>query len=165
MPDIRKAARVVRADEVEAQSRPFSHPWNPRSEMRAAWLGAAAGLTRTGLNLLRLPPGGESFTYHAHLHEEEWIYVLSGRAVLDDGDAQHELAAGDFVAFPAPSQAHQLRNPHGDDVVYLAGGEHAEFDVGDFPRLGKRLVRLGTRATVYELDSGTALPFEGFEKL
>jgi uncharacterized cupin superfamily protein len=165
MTTTRSPARVVRAAEVEAQTRSFSHPWNPRSEMRAAWLGGASGLTRTGINLLRLPPGGESFTFHAHLHEEEWIYLLSGRAILDGGDAQHELAAGDFVAFPTPSQPHQLRNPYGDDVVYLAGGEHAHIDVTDFPRLGKRVVRIDNRATVYDLDGGAPLPFPGFDVL
>jgi uncharacterized cupin superfamily protein len=161
----RKPACVVHAAEVEAQMQPFSHPWNPRSGMRAAWLGGASGLTRTGVNLLRLPPGGESFTYHAHLHEEEWIYLVSGRAILDDGDAQHELAAGDFVAFPTPSQPHQLRNPYSDDVVYLSGGERAHIDVADFPRLGKRIVRIGQRATVYELDGGEPFPFPGFDPL
>jgi uncharacterized cupin superfamily protein len=165
MTDIRKPAHVLRADEIEAQTRSFSHPWNPRSDMRAAWLGGASGLTRTGLNLLRLPPGGESFTYHAHLHEEEWIYLLSGRAVLADGDAEHELGAGDFVAFPTPSQPHQLRNPYGDEVVYLSGGERAHMDVADFPRLGKRVVRIGNRAMVYELDGGAPFPFPGIDPL
>jgi uncharacterized cupin superfamily protein len=165
MPDPRKPAHVVRADAIAAQTRPFVHPWNPRSEMRAAWLGGSAGLTRTGVNLLRLPPGNESFTYHAHLHEEEWIYIVSGRAVLDDGDACHELGAGDFAAFPTPSQPHQLRNPFDADVVYLAGGERAQLDVVDFPRLGKRVVRVGNRATVHELDGGTPLPFPGFDLL
>jgi uncharacterized cupin superfamily protein len=165
MPEARKPARVVRADEVDAQSRTFAHPWNPRSEMRAAWLGGSSGLTRTGVNLLRLPPGNESFTYHAHLHEEEWIYVVSGRAILDDGDAHHELGPGDFVAFPTPSQPHQLRNAFDTDVVYLSGGERAHIDVTDFPRLGKRVVRIAGRATVYDLDSGTPLPFPGFELL
>ncbi len=165
MSEARKPARIVHAPEVEAQTRTFTHPWNPRSEMRAAWLGGSAGLTRTGVNLLRLPPGNESFTYHAHLHEEEWIYLLSGRAVLDDGDAHHELGAGDFVAFPTPSQPHQLRNPFDADVVYLSGGERAHIDVADFPRLGKRVVRIDGRAVVYELDSGTPFPFAGFELL
>jgi uncharacterized cupin superfamily protein len=168
MSDPRKPARIIPAAEIEAQTRSFIHPWNPRppgTEMRAAWLGGPAGLARAGLNLFRLPPGGESFVYHAHLHEEEWIYLLSGRAVLDAGDAPHELGPGDFVAFPTPSQPHQLRNPFDDDVVYLSGGERAPFDVCDFPRHGKRVVQIGERATVYELDSGAPLPFPGFEQL
>lgn len=165
MTDLRKPAHVVHAAEIDAQTRSFSHPWNPRSPMRAAWLGNASGLMRTGVNLLRLPPGGESFTYHAHLHEEEWIYLLSGRAVLADGEAQHELAAGDFAAFPTPSQPHQLRNPYEDEVVYLSGGERAHMDVADFPHVGKRVVRIGNRAVAYDLDDGAPLPFPEIDPL
>jgi uncharacterized cupin superfamily protein len=160
-----KPAVVLRAAEIEARSAPFAHPWNPASEMRAAFLGRAAGLARTGINVIRVPPGKESFTYHAHLHEEEWLYVISGRAIVESGDVQHEVGAGDLVAFPTPSQAHLLRNVFSEDVVYLSGGEHAELDVADFPRLGKRLVRIGERSTVYELDSGAALPFPGIDTL
>src|SRR5687768_4447018 len=106
----RKPAHILRAAEIEATSGTFSHPWNERSEMRGAMLGRPAGLTRTGLNLITIPPGKEAFVFHAHLHEEEWIYILSGRATIDDGDRQHEVGPGDFIAFPTPSQAHQLRN-------------------------------------------------------
>jgi uncharacterized cupin superfamily protein len=165
MADDRKPAAVFRAADIEARAVAFTHPWNPRSEMRGAFLGRPAGLKRTGVNLITVPPGKESFTYHAHLHEEEWLYILSGRAVIDDGDAQHEVVAGDFVAFPTPSQAHQLRNPYDEPVVYLTGGEASEQDVADFPRLGKRLVRIGERCVVYDLESGTQFPFPGIEKL
>jgi uncharacterized cupin superfamily protein len=161
----RKPARVIRAAESAASSATFRHPWNPSSEMHGAILGRAAGLARAGLNLIRVPPGKESFTYHAHLHEEEWIYVLSGRATVDSGGTLHEIAAGDFVAFPAPSEPHILRNTSSEDVVYLAGGERAPFDVADFPRDGKRMVRIGDRVTVYELASGTPFPFPGTEEL
>ncbi|HVV84920.1 MAG TPA: cupin domain-containing protein [Kofleriaceae bacterium] len=165
MPIERKPAVVMRAAEVEAHATPFVHPWNPKSEMRGAFLGRPAGLRRTGINLIRVPPGKESFTYHAHLHEEEWLYVLSGRAIVDSGDAQHEVGPGDFVAFPTPSQAHQLRNVFDEEVVYLTGGEHAELDVTDFPRLGKRVVRLDTAHAVYDLDDGEPMPVPGVDEL
>jgi uncharacterized cupin superfamily protein len=161
----RKPARIIRAAESAASSVTFRHPWNPSSEVHGAFLGRAAGLTRAGLNLIRVPPGKESFTYHAHLHEEEWLYVLSGRATVDSGGTVHEIAAGDFIAFPAPSEPHLLRNTSSEDVVYLAGGERAQFDVADFPRDGKRMVRIGERATVYELASGAPFPFPGTEEV
>jgi uncharacterized cupin superfamily protein len=161
----RKPAQILRAAEVAAESGTFSHPWNPSSQMHGALLGRAAGLERSGINLLRVPPGKESFTYHAHLHEEEWIYVLSGRAVLESGGAVHEIAAGDFIAFPPPSEPHILRNTSSEDIVYLTGGERAAFDVIDFPREGKRAVRIGDRATVYELAGGSSFPFPGTEQL
>jgi uncharacterized cupin superfamily protein len=161
----RKPAKVLRAADLAASSQTFTHPWNPRSEMRGAMLGRPSGLSRTGVNLITVPPGKESFTYHSHLHEEEWIYVLSGRAIVDAGDDHHELGPGDFIAFPTPSVAHLLRNPYAEDVVYLAGGERSEFDVADYPTHGKRMVRLGDHATVYELETGAAFPFPGVEKL
>lgn len=161
----RKPACIIRAAEVTASSATFRHPWNPRSEMHGAILGRAAGLVRAGINLVRVPPGKESFVYHAHLHEEEWIYVLSGRGTIESGDAQHEIAAGDFIAFPTPSAPHLLRNTSDADIVYLTGGERAQFDVADFPRHGKRMVRIGDRATVYELAGGGPFPFPGVDPL
>ena len=161
----RKPARVIRAAEAAASGGTFSHPWNPSSEMHGAMLGRVAGLERTGVNLIRVPPGKESFTLHAHLHEEEWVYLLSGHAVVESGGAVHEVAAGDFIAFPTPSEPHVLRNTSGEDVVYLTGGERAPFDVADFPRDGKRMVRIGERATVYDLAGGAAFPFPGIEEI
>lgn len=157
----RKPACIIRAAEVTASSAIFRHPWNPSSEMHGSILGRAAGLVRAGVNLVRVPPGKESFAYHAHLHEEEWIYVLSGRGLIESGDAQHEIAAGDFIAFPTPSAPHLLRNNSDADIVYLTGGERAAFDVADFPRNGKRMVRIGDRATVYELAGGGSFPGVG----
>jgi uncharacterized cupin superfamily protein len=160
-----KPARIQRAAEITAQSQSFTHPWNPNSEMHGAQLGRPGGLVRSGINVIRVPAGKEAFTFHAHLHEEEWIYILSGRALLDLGDESHELGAGDFVAFPTPSQPHQLRNPFDADVVYLTGGESADFDVADYPRLGKRMVRVGMRATVYDLETGQPFPYPEVERL
>jgi len=159
----RKPALIIRAAESAASAATFRHPWNPQSEMHGAILGRAAGLLRTGLNLIRVPPGKESFTYHAHLHEEEWIYILSGRAVVESGGVAHEVAAGDFIAFPTPSEPHILRNTSTEDVTYLTGGERAPFDVADFPRDGKRMVRIGERASVYELAAGAPFPFPGVD--
>ena len=49
----------------------FQHPLNPNSEIHGHQLGRLAGLRRTGVNLIRLPPGKESFIYHSHETEEE----------------------------------------------------------------------------------------------
>ena len=165
MADEKKSAHIIRASDIEVRSQTFSHPWNDSSEMHGAQLGLPAGLHRTGINLITIPPGKEAFCFHAHLHEEEWVYILSGRAVVDDGDEKHEIGEGDFVAFPTPSRAHQLRNPFDHPVTYLTGGERAEIDVADYPRLGKRLVRIGMKAVVYDLENGTAMPHPGIEKL
>jgi uncharacterized cupin superfamily protein len=137
----RKPAVILKAGEIP--SRTFNHPWNELSEISGSMLGRLAGLRRTGVNLGRVAPGKESFTPHAHRCEEEWIYVLSGRALLIDEGVEHEIGPGDFVAFPAPSTTHHLRNPFDVEVTYLMGGENAEFDIVDFPQQKRVLIRHG----------------------
>jgi uncharacterized cupin superfamily protein len=69
-------------------------------------LGRTLGLVRTGVNIGRVPPGKESFVYHLHHREEEWIYVLAGKGIAEIDDQEFEVEPGDFMAFPTPSVAH-----------------------------------------------------------
>jgi uncharacterized cupin superfamily protein len=142
---------IVRAADAAAHSQQFSHPWNPNSEMHGMQLARSVGLKRTGVNLIRVPAGRESYVYHSHVHEEEWIYILAGRALALIDDVEYEVGVGDFIGFPTPSVAHLLRNPGPADLVYLSGGENREFEVADFPKLGKRMVRTGNDVQVYDV--------------
>jgi uncharacterized cupin superfamily protein len=142
---------IVRAADIAAHAQEFSHPWNPQSLMRGTQLARSVGLRRTGVNLIRIPPGRESFAYHSHQHEEEWIYVLSGRALALIDDVEYEVNAGDFIGFPTPSVAHHLTNPGPDELVYLVGGENRDNEIADFPKLGKRIVRRGKEVDVVDL--------------
>ena len=153
-----RPARVLRADEIARKATRFSHPLNPRSLIETTHLSALAGLQRTGLSFARLPPGKESFVYHSHLTEEEWIYVLEGQGVIEIDGQMHELGPGDFVGFPAPSQAHHLHNPFHSELVYLMGGEHREAEIAEFPRLSKRMVRIGSDAQIYDDNAAQSLP-------
>ena len=153
---------VVRAEEVEEEASWFSHPWNPNSELLGTRLSSLVGLSRVGVSRVRVPPGKESFVYHSHHREEEWIYVLSDRGVAEIDGEEQEVAAGDFMGFPAPQVAHHLRNPFDEDVVYLMGGEALDVDVADFPRLGKRMVRRGQDVEVYDISDDQGFgPLEG----
>ena len=145
---------IVRAADIAAHAQEFSHPWNPRSQMHGTQLARSVGLKRTGVNLVRVPAGKESFVYHSHRHEEEWIFLLSGAAIALIDGVEYEVNAGDFIGFPAPSVAHLLRNPGPADLVYLVGGENREFEIAEFPGLGKRMVRSGQQVQVY--DDGEA---------
>ena len=138
----------------------FSHPLNPKSEIHLTALGDAVGLERLGVNLVRVAPGKESFVFHMHHTEEEFIYVLSGRGIAEIGDEEHEVGPGDFMGFPTPSVGHHLKNPFTEDLVYLSGGERRPSEVADFPRLDKRLVRVGMNVAIYGIeDAGTMGPF------
>jgi uncharacterized cupin superfamily protein len=148
---------LLRAADIAAKSASHSHPWNPKSEMTGAQLGRLAGLERTGVSLARIAPGKESFVYHRHEREEEWIYILSGTATAEIDGGDYEVGPGDFMGFPTPSVAHHLRNTGDEDLVYLMGGENRDAEIADFPKLGKRMVRIGETVEIYDLAD--AKPF------
>jgi uncharacterized cupin superfamily protein len=144
---------VKRQQAVDAEGT-FSHPWNPNSEISGAQLSRMGGLKRTGVSIGRLKPGRESFAYHLHHNEEEWVYILSGCGVAHIDGEDYALEPGDFVGFPAPSKAHQMINRGSEDLVYLMGGENLECEVADFPALDRRMVRTGDKIKVYKLSAG-----------
>lgn len=144
---------LLKAADIAARSQTFSHPWNPRSELTGYQMGKATGLRRIGINFARMPSGKESFVYHSHWCEEEWIYILAGRGIARIDGSEYEVGAGDFLAFPTPGVAHHLRNPFEDELVYLMGGESRETDVADFPDLGKRMFRHPKGLDVVDLDA------------
>jgi uncharacterized cupin superfamily protein len=147
---------LLKAADIRAQEQIGSHPWNPQSQLVGTRLGPLLGLTRTGVSIVRIPPGKESFVYHSHQREEEWLYILSGRGIAEIDEEEYEVGPGDFMAFPTPSVAHHLRNPFEQELVYLMGGENLDFEVADFPRLSKRMLRRGTTIEIYNLSDGKA---------
>jgi uncharacterized cupin superfamily protein len=153
MPTSRKPAVHLRAAEIAERRRAFTQRLNPGSRFEGTPLARLAGFARTGVALVRLAPGQESFAYHAHLREEEWLYVVSGRGLAEVDGRPLEVGPGDFLGFPAPSVAHILRNSFGEELVYLTGGERLGGDGLDDPRLGKRYLLLpeGDRTAFHEL--------------
>jgi len=82
-----KKPLLVRAQDITATAQSFSHPWNPHSLITGTRLAPLVGLQRTGVSVARMPPGKESFVYHSHHREEEWVYILSGRGIAEiDGE-------------------------------------------------------------------------------
>jgi uncharacterized cupin superfamily protein len=154
---------LTAAELAAAPERHLRHPFNPRSDVYLRSLGRPVGLKRLSLSLARVPPGGESFIYHAHEHDEEFVYVLSGRGRAEIGDEILEVGPGDFMGFPTPSVGHHLTNPYGEDLVYLMGGEHSALDIGRFPKIGKRVV-FG-EDTIYAVDDAGVQPMTGEEWL
>jgi uncharacterized cupin superfamily protein len=148
----RPATYLLRAADIAAGSRTVAHPWNPRSELHGMHLSRAVGLERTGISWARIAPGRESFAYHSHRYEEEWIYVLEGRGIALVDGVSYEVGPGDFLGFPTPSVAHLMSNPGPGDLVYLMGGENREFEISEFPQLRKRMVKSGGEVQVYDYD-------------
>ncbi|MBY0565236.1 MAG: cupin domain-containing protein [Hyphomonadaceae bacterium] len=133
-----------RAGDIAPTMRPFTQKLNPNSLFRAAALSRLAGMSRAHVSLVRLPPGKDSFAYHAHMLEEEWIYVISGRAMAEiDGDT-YEVGPGDFMGFATPSVPHLMRNAFDEECVYLMGGEDRPIDVLTYPHDDKRYLLMQT---------------------
>jgi uncharacterized cupin superfamily protein len=61
------------------------------------------------------------------------------------------------MAFSTPSVPHHLKNPFDQELVYLMGGENGEFEVADFPRLGKRMVKSREKFEVYDVSDAKPL--------
>ena len=144
---------LLRAEDIRAlPEEARKHPLDTALVRHTRSLGDAVGLTRLGVHLVRLTKGDTSAVYHRHHQDEEWVYVLAGRAIADIGDERHDVAAGDFIGFAAGSPAHNLTNPYDEDFVYLCCGDHVQFDVCDYPRAGKRRYRVNGKNVYVDAD-------------
>jgi uncharacterized cupin superfamily protein/RimJ/RimL family protein N-acetyltransferase len=120
--------------EVEAR---YPAPFDAASLPWGRDLGRAAGSRSVGAWLDRLPPGARSSFAHAHLREEELVFVVSGRPTLrwiPPGAAPREieLQPHDLASFPAGTGlAHTVLNRSADDALLLVVGER---------RTGERIV-------------------------
>ena len=140
MPDKPCLIRCAEVEAIPEVRRP--HPLVAALVRHTRSLGDAAGLSTIGVHLVRLEAGDTSSVQHFHHQDEEWVYILSGRGTTLIGDETFEVGAGDFMGFVAGSPAHNLHNPHDEDLVYLVGGNRLPFDVCDYPQVGKRRYRI-----------------------
>lgn len=124
--------------EIETQ-----HQFNYNAVRHSRSLATHTGMNRIGVHLVRIRPGHDSTTHHYHDADEEFIYVLSGRGRARIGDEEFDIAAGDFMGFPAPSPAHSMHNPYAQDLVYLMGGEKWATDVVHYPDIKRSMIKSG----------------------
>lgn len=153
------AAQIAAAEEFS-----MAHPLNPKSSVHLRRLGEAVGLQRAIVTMARVPPGKESFIYHAHKGDEEWLYIISGRGRAEIGDKTFEVGPGDFMAFPVPSVGHYLTNPFDEDLVYLMGGERGRVEVAEFPTVGKHVIFAADGIYLADSDKLKRLSFDDWVK-
>jgi uncharacterized cupin superfamily protein len=109
---------------------PYGEPCAAR-ERRA--LGDAAGLTRFGVNLLRLPPGAWSSQRHWHVNGDEMVFVVSGEVVLVTDAGEEVLRAGDAAGFKCGDpDGHHLQNRSAADALVLEIGDRAAWDTAHY---------------------------------
>ncbi|HUI17718.1 MAG TPA: cupin domain-containing protein [Alphaproteobacteria bacterium] len=113
----------------------YPQPFKPPVAARQ-WqaLGAHAGLTQFGVNLVELAPGCWSSQRHWHTHEDELVYVLEGELVLVTEGGEQLVAAGHAVGFPAgKADGHHFINRSPRPARLLAIGSRIVGDECHYP--------------------------------
>ncbi len=110
---------------------PFRSRMGDRKKRR---LGDACGLTKFGVNLVTLGPGGQSALRHWHTLDDEFVYVLTGEVVLVTNDGEQVLGAGTCAGYPAGKKdAHHFVNRSAAPATYLEVGNRIEGDYAFYP--------------------------------
>jgi uncharacterized cupin superfamily protein len=100
-------------------------------------LAATAGGEKIGCSLWELPAGKAAFPLHAHLANEEAVYVLEGEGTVRLDKAEHPIGAGDYVVFRAGQEAHQIVNTSRGPLRFLAMSTLIYPEVATYPESEK----------------------------
>ena len=110
---------------------PFKSRMGDRVKLR---LGQACGLTKFGVNLVTLGPGGQSALRHWHTLEDEFVYVLAGELTLVTNAGEQVLTAGMCAGYPAGQRdAHHFINKSQSPARYLEVGGRIDGDIAFYP--------------------------------
>lgn len=116
-------------------------------------LAEAAGLTKIGVTLLKLPPGTWSTQRHWHIHSDEFVYVLAGEVTLVTDDGEEILRAGDCAGFGADDpNGHHLQNRSSADALVLEIGNHLQADTAHYPDIDLVASSVDGHATITHKD-------------
>lgn len=128
---------AILATEVPARSRRsfYPEPFASRVQGRIKHpLGDAFGLSNFGVNLTRMAPGSSSALRHAHVTQDEFVYVLQGHPTLHTDEGPTRLSPGMCAGFKAGTgNAHHLVNETDSEVVYLEIGDRSAGDAVNYP--------------------------------
>lgn len=113
----------------------YPEPFASRMEGRVKrQLGDVFGLKNFGVNLTRLSPNATSALRHAHSKQDEFIYILEGRATLITDEGESLLLPGMCAGFRAGTKnGHHLLNRSDEDVLYLEIGDRSPDDSAFYP--------------------------------
>jgi uncharacterized cupin superfamily protein len=122
-------------DVAESNATGYPEPLRAASQKRYnRRLGNHVGLKNFGVNLTRIVPGGQSSYRHAHSTQDEFIYVLEGKVVMETNAGAQVLKPGMCAGFPAGTgDAHRFVNRSNADVVLLVVGDRSANDEIRYP--------------------------------
>ncbi len=133
---------LVTRDEIDAlEGVAKTHFLNPEAKRCNKSLGDLTGLTGIGFHIIEVELGDLTTEHHRHHFEDECVYVLSGSGTAFIGDEDFEIHEGDFIGYRKGGLAHSIKNTGDELLRCIVVGQRLDHDVGDYPRLGKRLFR------------------------
>lgn len=133
---------LVTKEEIEGmEGISKTHFLNENAKRVNKSLGDLTGLTGFGVHIIEIQPSYESTEFHKHYHEDECVYVLEGVAEAQIGDKTYPIKAGDFLGYRAGGEAHSIRNSGNGILKCIVIGQRLDHDVGDYPKLNKRIYR------------------------
>ncbi len=155
---------IIKSAEIEKMpGLKKTHFLNPDATRLNKSLGDAVGLNNIGFHIIELQPGAESTEYHVHYNEEECVYILEGQATVIIDEQSYDVEAGDFIGYPASGLAHTMINTGNTVLKCIVVGQRLPYDVGDYPRKGKRIYRTPAGNDLVDL-SQTEHPTMGVRK-
>ncbi len=133
---------ILKKDDIDGmQGLPKTHFLNDNAVRVNKSLGDLTGLQNLGFHIIEVEPGFESTEYHVHHYEDECVYILAGTATVTIDEQDYPVSAGDFIGYPAGGLPHTMVNTGTDTLRCIVVGQRLAHDVGDYPRLGKRIYR------------------------
>lgn len=121
-----RGSKVFRAEDVpESNATGYPEPFRDMNMNRfARRLGEFGGLKNFGVNLVRIVPGGQSSSRHAHATQDEIVLVLEGDITLETDAGREIVSAGTWITFPkGTGDAHRFINLSDRDVVFVVVGD------------------------------------------
>ena len=108
-----------------------------------------------GVSHVTLKPGAWSSQRHWHSHEDEFVVMLAGEAVLVDDAGEQPMRPGDCASFPAGDRnGHHLQNRGDVDCMFIAiSAGDADADSGEYSN-----IEMTFRPEGYFRKDGSAYP-------
>lgn len=145
---------------IVRRGQPSVHSKDASYELGAfetAHFSDAGGLTQFGAYLETLQPGSRSSERHWHEQEDEFLYLISGEAVVVENDGEQVLQPGDAACWPAGvDNAHCVVNRADEPCSYLIVGTRPSHDVCHYPDSGRTLHTEGATWRLVEAN-GTVI--------
>lgn len=96
-------------------------------------LGDLFGITKFGVNMTTIEPGGMSALLHRHSKSQEFVFILKGTATVYTETEKIILNEGECIGFMPNGPAHHLKNESNADVVYIEIGDREPGDSAVYP--------------------------------